>query len=401
MSWRIEVKSNVIEVQDDGEIVAVSGNPFFAAGLRMNIPPLYNVELLDSPAVGVVERILQLHPGARVVNGGDAVKGSPFSGYHYPHHGRPGMRGGSLPREAPTIYGSSEAAREIKAVYRAKYAKRRKKLEAEHAATHEQLAKLLERTKGQWPKTPELDAEIHRLSAEQKSLAADFQRDVLDVLRRRLGKYSSLEAGNFKFEIDERNFKLGRGVPLHKEDRAMIEESMRELGAVMHKRNMSWMGVTVHVPDDYEGSAYCKGGVMILIPRGKYTLTPSTVFHEMGHSIEHADHDNFDLAVRFLEERAGDLKDLRSLNEIAGCNDSSSWLPYAKDSKGVDGKFISTYAGRLYHDSSGQISSTEVISVGLAAFMTDPYVFFKRDPEHFGLIVDILMGEADPNAYAY
>lgn len=400
MSWRIEVKSNVIEVQDDGEIVAVSGNPFFAAGLRMNIPPLYNVELLDSPAVGVVERILRLHPGARVVNGGDAVKGNAFSGYHYPHHGRPGMRGGSLPREAPTIYGSSEAAREIKAVYHAKYAKRRKKLDAAIDATKKQISALWDQ-KREWPKNSKLNAEVDRIGAEQQALAADFQRDVLDVLRRRLGKDSALEGGRLKFEIEERNVKLSGGDPLPEKDRAMINESMRTLGAVMRGRNMSWMGVTIHVPDDYKGSASCKGGILITIPRNDIALRPSTVYHEMGHHIEHARLENFELAVRFLEERAGDLKKLRPLNEIAGFANTGSFLPYAEDHKGVDGKFISTYAGRLYHDSSGQISSTEVISVGLASFMTDTFVFFKRDPEHFGLIVDILMGEADPHAYAY
>lgn len=49
------------------------------------------------------------------------------------------------------------------------------------------------------------------------------------------------------------------------------------------------------------------------------------------------------------------------------------------------------YASRIYYDSNGKLSATEVLSTGAERLFIDPVDFFRRDPEHFEITIRALM----------
>jgi len=382
MPTRIEVESNVLEVQDSGEIVTLDGNPAFVVGLQMEIPRHYDGEAFRTPGVGVIEQIFLLYPGARILPDGGPVKGGAGSGNHG-HAGRPGKRGGSAPSKA-LKFGNSPAAREIEQVWRSRYAKRQQEIDAMYDRL-ERESVALDPFSGE---TTDLFGDIRKKSA---SLVGEFEGEVFGIIRMHLG--DNAVGNRFRYDINDNTMSAKPGVPLEPQKRAMIARCMAEFSAATHIDSVELMGVRFHIPEDYEGSPDCMGGFFIRIPRNDFSLKRSTVFHELGHVLE-GKAGNRDVALRFLEHRSGGLDRIAPLNEIVGAN------LYDDEYVGVQGKFVDVYAAKVYRSKNGSIIGTEIISTGLEKIMVNPYSFFRKDPEHFGLMVDILTAEVDPDVMA-
>jgi SPP1 gp7 family putative phage head morphogenesis protein len=119
-----------------------------------------------------------------------------------------------------------------------------------------------------------------------------------------------------------------------------------------------------------------------------------TAVHEMGHVLEYSNPKAKAAAVSFLKKRGGQYKPL------GGRFDADEfWL---------EGEYVDKYVGKVYgHKGSKPLSkkiskaedinneivrSTEVISMGLEYMYRSPDWFLKNDPEHFNLILDMLLG---------
>lgn len=121
--------------------------------------------------------------------------------------------------------------------------------------------------------------------------------------------------------------------------------------------------------------AYASGLYTIAISKyfGKRTL-----FHELGHIVEHFDKKVYAANNAFIKTRAtGPIEKLRKLEPRVG---------YQSNEEAYPDHFIDPYVGKVYsHD------STEVLSMGIQNFINADMLtnFIKNDKKHFDLIVGI------------
>ncbi len=123
------------------------------------------------------------------------------------------------------------------------------------------------------------------------------------------------------------------------------------------------------------------------------TAKADTGVHEVTHDIEERHPQIAEAARRFLLKRAGDER-LVSLDGY-----SSDTIGFSDDWVKRGGK---AYTGRFYPESMKakdqmtrptsheQIGSTEVLTTGIQRMLADPIDFFRRDPEHFRLVIEQL-----------
>jgi hypothetical protein len=104
------------------------------------------------------------------------------------------------------------------------------------------------------------------------------------------------------------------------------------------------------------------------------------LFHELGHFLEFENPGIAKAAREWVESRAtGELSKLKDID--SGYGDYEVYYP---------DRFIDPYVGKVYQD-----GYTEVISMGIENF-ADPakmVQFYKKDPEHFNLIMGILSND--------
>lgn len=109
-----------------------------------------------------------------------------------------------------------------------------------------------------------------------------------------------------------------------------------------------------------------------------------TIFHEVGHILEHFDKKLAKGARNHLKKRAGTsaLEELRNLFPGSGYDSSEvAW----KD------KFMHAYMGKFYRH-----GSTELVSMALEWLWDDPATFMRKDPAMFDRIVGLLRRKKTP-----
>ena len=113
---------------------------------------------------------------------------------------------------------------------------------------------------------------------------------------------------------------------------------------------------------------------------------PRTAVHEFGHWIEVSFPQVRSKVVAFLRKRTRGESLVRLMDLFPDAN-------YDALEKTRPDKFYSAYVGKDY-GSYGVASKqlTEVLSMGLELFFTDPVAFYRADPEHFRLILSIVRG---------
>jgi SPP1 gp7 family putative phage head morphogenesis protein len=109
--------------------------------------------------------------------------------------------------------------------------------------------------------------------------------------------------------------------------------------------------------------------------------------HELGHYLETSNSYVQRRAFDFLERRTRGAK-LESLRELTG-NDH-----YEDGEEIRRGNFISLYMGKEYRDENGDLSATEIISMGMEYMWRNPVSFAEKDPEYFDFMIDVLRGQA-------
>ena len=126
-----------------------------------------------------------------------------------------------------------------------------------------------------------------------------------------------------------------------------------------------------------ERSSYAKG--TLNISKGSMGYAQS-VTHEAGHWLEENDLTVKQKAHEFLERRTQGEKAKRLLDIFP----KSSYSPLEKVKPD---NFPNPYCGKLY---SG--SETEIISMGIEYFYSDPLKFAGQDPDYFDFIYNTLRG---------
>lgn len=112
---------------------------------------------------------------------------------------------------------------------------------------------------------------------------------------------------------------------------------------------------------------------------------PKTVVHELGHWLENNNPAVRDAAYRFLERRTQGEPD-RWLGDITGVRS------YGRSERAKADRFISAYMGKQYFDRSGRRYGSEILSMGLEMFYSDPVKLARQDPEYFDFIYGIVRG---------
>lgn len=135
------------------------------------------------------------------------------------------------------------------------------------------------------------------------------------------------------------------------------------------------------LPAGHRGRAYQESG-------GVYLPTNTTrrqVAHEVGHTIEFWNDNVREAAKDFLERRTkGEEKQPLALVSGRGY----SWHEITKKDK-----FPDPYCGKIYPERiQGGRGATEIVSMGIEYFMTDPLKFFRADPDYFRFIVKLISG---------
>jgi hypothetical protein len=125
-------------------------------------------------------------------------------------------------------------------------------------------------------------------------------------------------------------------------------------------------------------SSYNENGGAPVVKCGAYFYAESVV-HELGHHLEWAGKGVQVAAMEFFKRRTQGEAYVPLKNFGRGYRDDELCKP---------DKFVDPYIGKFYSD-----GSTEVVSVGLACYYSDPVGFLRRDPEHFAFIYDVVHGK--------
>lgn len=129
-------------------------------------------------------------------------------------------------------------------------------------------------------------------------------------------------------------------------------------------------------------SSYNHDNLRVTLSKQEMILTDA-IIHELGHHLEFEAPGVRIAAQKFFQKRTQGEKTVPMNKYHRG---------YRPDEVCKPDKFIDPYVGKVYSD-----GSTEIISVGLAAYYTDPAQFAKDDPEHFALIYDAVHGKFSNN----
>jgi hypothetical protein len=152
----------------------------------------------------------------------------------------------------------------------------------------------------------------------------------------------------------------------------------------------------VHIEEHTkQARAHCTGGNAIRMPAdgGRVaTVGNRTLWHEYGHAIEHASKGITEAANAIRDERSKG-EERRTMNDVDGVD------AYRDSEVTYEDKWDQSYTGKWY----GHNAATEVLSMGVEEFFSDPAAFLNKDPQHFYFTLAALTGQlgaADKNPHA-
>jgi len=113
------------------------------------------------------------------------------------------------------------------------------------------------------------------------------------------------------------------------------------------------------------------------------TSSATSMLHEMGHWLEERDHGVFQKAKAFLLSRT--QKD--PAQKMADLKPDRGYAEYEITRPD---RFIDPYVGRAYVEPGVGHYATEIVSMGMELFFTDPGQFARDDPGHFDFIYNLM-----------
>jgi predicted ABC-type ATPase len=125
-------------------------------------------------------------------------------------------------------------------------------------------------------------------------------------------------------------------------------------------------------------ASYSERGTAVRVPR-KSRTEKATISHELGHWLEDVSPEAKKAVRKLRAERTKDSK-LTQLGK--GYEADEKYRPRTDG-----GKWIDNYMGKVYSD-----GSTEMLSMGVELYASDPLLLAEKDPELFELIADIARG---------
>lgn len=120
-------------------------------------------------------------------------------------------------------------------------------------------------------------------------------------------------------------------------------------------------------------ASYLNGKINI-----RYNEDIHTIVHELGHWLEEKNQDIFNDVSAFFNRRT------------AGYPIEYLGRPYRRDERTIKDKFMHPYTGKIYRNSSGSRTASEILSMGLQFFYQMPLDFAKTDPDYFDFIYNVV-----------
>ena len=218
-----------------------------------------------------------------------------------------------------------------------------------------------------------LKAELHSIDQEtNKSLRglAKIETEHGKVLQSiREGAREKLKVAN-PAEFDTYMGRLRKG----RED---LQKGSDVFASMMGRGTLDGATVAVHTTKGNRGH-YDNNGVY-LPPMNRRS---KVMVHELGHWLEDRDGDVHAKALAFLKKRTKGEQAI-TLRKATGNPGYRANEMTKKD------KFMDPYSGKQY--SGGR--ATEIVSMGIEHFYSEPIEFATRDPSYFDFMYDLLRGE--------
>lgn len=227
------------------------------------------------------------------------------------------------------------------------------------------------------------DAELTKLVARNGELTESIERSLdeagglaqartmmreQDAIIERISGLREIQrdAGRKLLHVDN-PVKIRTNISDEVEQRQEIRKSSKELSNIISNENLNRV-IVIENAEDGRSGVRADGVMELSVGAGDAIYA-----HEVGHILESNDPLVHDLAVAFYERRTAGEQEI----PLGGSYDES------ETSKQDD--FGNPYTGKVYTNSDGTIRSTEIISMGLEAYFSDPAGFARDDPEHFDL----------------
>lgn len=147
-------------------------------------------------------------------------------------------------------------------------------------------------------------------------------------------------------------------------------------GTIGNRRNFPYQNVEIHSRLSNTGRSYYdnRGGVFMQQDSDR------VVVHELGHWWEDQNYEAHKAVLEFLDRRTA--------------GESPQWLGpgYGRQEVARPDNFIRAYMGKDYVDRQGNRYATEVVSMGLEYFHSDPHTLATQDPDYFDFIYNLVRG---------
>ena len=205
----------------------------------------------------------------------------------------------------------------------------------------------------------------------------------------------SPDFGGVKYSLPPENSRLTES------DKSNIKDDMDMIGRHLNGRlkdqiaNVKIQRISRIVKEEEGDRSYHSGDVIVLSDKALENSVSErsrqrTLMHEYGHFIELWFPNARDSCISFYTNRIKN-EPIVKLNTLFPHNN------YSDDEITCVDKFIEPYMGKLYSKdgSKENIRSTELLSMGFEKMITEESKkeFYKKDKEHFGLILAIMAGE--------
>lgn len=312
------------------------------------------------------------------------TKGGPGSG-NWGHRGRPGLIGGSAPAGRSSSVTSAttkaEQARlrllEIDHIYDRKLAammKRSFKLSHDYMDALQRRDRLVAKTSQIDRIFGEAGREIYKLTQEVDAIYDekwDLDKAIDTFSEERMkALHDSLATNGVLYPTKYVNMIQARYGQEYADN--LHEEIATGVAFV---DSHSWVSThgTIEFRESEDGRAGCDGSTIYL---GHFD-TARAVVHELGHHIEYTN-PTIHAKVRAFYERRTAGEAAKPLNDVAN---STSYRPSEMTKPD---NFINPYMGKEYG------WATEILSMGLEYFYSEPVKLATQDPEYFNFIYNIL-----------
>lgn len=203
------------------------------------------------------------------------------------------------------------------------------------------------------------------LISERGKLIDEKRKLVLDVLR--LDNPTSINP------IIDKKFKG--------EQRKNLEQAINDFNSLvsdrfLNKTDVPFVGMKARRAFHRNGSIHLPSAA----------VKKNTVIHEISHALEQQGSGVLENTLEFLEYRTKGEKSVKLQKLFPGYG-------YGRHETTQPDKFFDPYVGKTYKNFDGTIRATEVVSMGVERYYSEPLEFAEDDPEYFDFIFKLVRGE--------